>query len=56
MKAFIHPSLNNNKGVVRTRELQGMDEAEIASELKQAGGQMIKAWTYVLSYRKKESK
>lgn len=37
MKAFIHPSLNNSKGVIRTRELQDVDEAEITSELKQLG-------------------
>lgn len=37
IKAFIHPSLNNSKGVICTRELQNMDKAEITSELKQLG-------------------
>lgn len=50
--------------MIRTRELQDMDEAEIASELNQQGvidvkritikkdGQIIKTDTYILSFNR----
>lgn len=37
IKVYHHPSLTSSKGVIRTRELQDMDEAEIATELTQQG-------------------
>jgi len=64
MKAFCHPSLNNSKGVIRTRELQDMDEADIASELNHLGvidvkrisikkdGQIIPTGTYILTFNR----
>lgn len=64
MKAFPHSTLNNSKGVIRTRELQDMDESEIALELKPIGvidvkriiikkdGQMIKTGTYILTFNR----
>lgn len=61
MKAFCHPSLKNSKGVICTRELQDMDEADITSELNHMGvidvkrisikkdGQIIPTGTYILT-------
>lgn len=64
MKTLYHPSLNSSKGVIRTRELQDMDEAEIQMELMQQGvihvkritirreEQIIKTGTYIMTFNK----
>lgn len=45
MKAFLHPYLNSSKGIIRSRELQDMDELEKASELEQQGVTSVKRIT-----------
>lgn len=45
MKVSLHPYLNSIKGIIRTRELQDMEETEIASELTQQGVTSVKRIT-----------
>lgn len=42
IKATFHPYLNSSRGIIRTRELQDMDESEIATELTQEGVTSVK--------------
>lgn len=62
VRTFPHPHLNSCKGVIRTRDLHDMEEAEIASELKEQGvthvkritlkreDKIIKTGTYILTF------
>ena len=63
MKASPHRSLNSSKGVIHTRDLGGLDEEEIASELRDQGmlsvritikkvGNIIPTNTYILTFSK----
>lgn len=62
VRTFPHPHLNSCKGVIRTRDLHDMDEADIATELKDQGvthvkritlkreDKIIKTGTYILTF------
>lgn len=66
IKATFHPYLNSSRGIIRTRELQDMDESEITTELTQEGvtsvkrisirkgDQIIKTGTYILTFNKSQ--
>lgn len=62
MKTFHHPTLNHSKGVIRTRELEDMEETEITTELMtqdvihvkritiRREDRLIKTGTYILTF------
>lgn len=45
VRTFPHPHLNSCKGVIRTRDLQDMEEDDIATELKDQGVTQVKRIT-----------
>lgn len=42
MKATLHPFLNSTKGVIRTSELEGMEDSELAKEMSVQGVTNVK--------------
>lgn len=64
IKTSPHPTLNYSKGIIRTRELDDVDEEEITNELKTQGvtnvkriiikreERMIKTNTYIITFNK----